>query len=185
LKKQTGIWVDAPLWEAYRNLCGREKLRPSEPIEEYLRLVLQNGSASTVLNMMRGMADARSKGFEAYVRVLLNLFTHEMYFIEGGGGTARAIEPMLLDALKSVEDAELRQKVEEAFADDVRKRKEKQEAEDREREAEPERHWGEDAGEDEDAENKELSAEELQEKMSELKRLNRTLFRNARTSKTS
>lgn len=184
MKKQTGIWVDAPLWEAYRNLCSREKLRPSEPIEECLRLAVRNGSASNVLNMMRGTADAKAKGFEAYVRVLLNLYTHDRHFIEEGGGTPDAIEPMLLEALKSVDDAELRQKIEEAFADDLRKQKEKQEAEDREREAEYPRHWDEKAGEDEDTENKELSAEELQEKMSELKRL-RTLFRSARTTKTN
>lgn len=164
LKKQTGIWVDAPVWEAYRSLCSREKVRPSESVEEFLRLVVQNGSALKVLNMMRGMADAKSKGFEAYVRVLLNLYTHGRYFIKTGSGTPEAIEPMLLEALKRLEDAELRQKVEEAFADDIRKRKEEQEAEDRECEAEPERHWDEDAGEDEDAENKESSAEELQKK---------------------
>jgi hypothetical protein len=38
LKKQTGIWIDGQVWRAYRDLCGREKLRPAEPIEEYVRL---------------------------------------------------------------------------------------------------------------------------------------------------
>ena len=35
---------------------SREKLRPSEPIEQYLRLVLRTISALLVLNMTQGMA---------------------------------------------------------------------------------------------------------------------------------
>jgi hypothetical protein len=52
LKKQTGVWIDAEVWGAYRGLCSREKLRPSEPIEQYLKLVVQTGSTLTVLNMI-------------------------------------------------------------------------------------------------------------------------------------
>jgi hypothetical protein len=40
LKKQTGIWIDDQVWGAYRDLCRREKLRPAEPVEEYVRFVL-------------------------------------------------------------------------------------------------------------------------------------------------
>ena len=72
MKKQTGVRMDAQVWEAYRDLCSRENLRPNQPIEEFLRLVLHNGSALTVLNTVRSMTGARPEGFEAYARVLLN-----------------------------------------------------------------------------------------------------------------
>jgi len=32
LKKQTGIWVNSQVWQAYRELCSREKLRSAEPM---------------------------------------------------------------------------------------------------------------------------------------------------------
>ena len=37
-----GYGVEAEVWVAYRAVCSREKLRPSSPIEEFLRLVLEN-----------------------------------------------------------------------------------------------------------------------------------------------
>jgi hypothetical protein len=33
MKGQTGVWIDAQVWDVYRELCDREKLRLSEPIE--------------------------------------------------------------------------------------------------------------------------------------------------------
>jgi hypothetical protein len=43
MKKQTGVRVEAELWEAYRELCRRQRLRPSQPIEDFLRLVVDEG----------------------------------------------------------------------------------------------------------------------------------------------
>ena len=45
MKLQTGVRVEAEVWRAHRALCGRERLRPSVPMEEFLKLVLENGSA--------------------------------------------------------------------------------------------------------------------------------------------
>ena len=76
LKKQTGIWVDGQAWRAYRDLCSHEKLRPAEPIEEFVRFVLRSGSAVAVLNVMQSMEKARSEGLESYARVLLNWYAN-------------------------------------------------------------------------------------------------------------
>jgi hypothetical protein len=46
-----------------------EKLRPAEPVEEYVRFVLRNGSALAVLNMMQGMERAGSEGLEGLAQV--------------------------------------------------------------------------------------------------------------------
>jgi hypothetical protein len=43
MKRQIGIWVGAGGWQAYSGLCGRERLRPAEPIESFLGFVLRNG----------------------------------------------------------------------------------------------------------------------------------------------
>jgi hypothetical protein len=115
LKKQTGIWIDAQVWSAYKSLCSREKLRPSEPIEEYLKLVLQTGSALTVSNMMQGMAKARSQSLEAYARVLLNWYKNGKQLINVSDEGEAYVETLLLQALKDVADPQLRREVQEAL----------------------------------------------------------------------
>ncbi|MGB8781259.1 MAG: hypothetical protein WCD81_11515 [Candidatus Bathyarchaeia archaeon] len=109
------MWIDAQVWEAYRDLCSHEKLRPSEPIEEYLRVILRNGSALTVLNMIQGMAKARSEGVEAHARVLLNWYTNEKHWIRVTDENDASVESMLLQALKEVADPQLRKEIQEAL----------------------------------------------------------------------
>jgi metal-sulfur cluster biosynthetic enzyme len=130
LKKQTGISIDAQLWDSYRDLCNREKLRLSEPIAEYLRLVLQNGSVLAVLNMMRGMGKARPEGlegFEAYARVLLNWYKNGQLWIRVTDETEAPVEPMLLHALKDVADPQLRRDIQKTLMIRPRKQKGKKE----------------------------------------------------------
>jgi len=125
MKRQTGVRVEAEVWGAYRAVCGREKLRPSIPIEEFLRLVLENDSASSLLSMMRGVAKARAEGFEAYARVLLDWYTHEKFWFHFGGDEDTSVEGLLLEALKLVADSELRRQIEEALIAGQRQRFEK------------------------------------------------------------
>ena len=115
MKKQTGIWIDAQVWEAYRGLCSHEKLRPSEPIEEYLRVILRNGSALAVLNMIQGMAKARSEGVEAHARVLLNWYKNKKYWIRTPDENDVSVETVLLQTLKEVADPQLRKEIQEAL----------------------------------------------------------------------
>ncbi len=121
MKVQIGVRVEAEVWRAYRALCGRERLRPNMLVEEFLRLVLENGSALGFLNVMRGMAKARAEGFEAYARVLLDWYTHEKYFFNAMGEDYAPVEGLLLEALKAVTDLELRRRIEEALVDRQRR----------------------------------------------------------------
>lgn len=66
------VCVEAELWAAYRELCRRQKLRASQPIEDFLRLVVGEDSAVGMLRLMREAAKARVEGHEAYARVLLD-----------------------------------------------------------------------------------------------------------------
>jgi hypothetical protein len=125
MKRQTGVWIDAQVWDAYRELCDREKLRLSEPIEEYLRLVVQNGSALTVLNMMQSMARARSGGFEDYARVLINWHRTGQYWIHVTAENEVSVEHMLLQALKEVADPQLRREIRETLMAEPRRQAEK------------------------------------------------------------
>jgi heterodisulfide reductase subunit C len=115
LKKQTGVKIDAQMWDAYRDLCGREKLRLSEPIEEFLRLVLHNGSAVAVLNMVRSVTVARPEGSEAYARVLLNWYKNGQLWIRVTDETEAPVEHMLLQVLKDVADPQLRRDIQESL----------------------------------------------------------------------
>jgi hypothetical protein len=181
LKKQIGIWVDGEVWRAYRDLCRGERLRPAEPVEEYVRFVLRNGSALAVLNMMRGMERARSEGLEAYARVLLNWYANGRDWISVTEENQAPIEPMLLQALKDVSDPQLRRQIEEALMIKPRKkasgRKEAEKAVDRESEVKRE---DEKADESKDAKKDTLSDDELQKHMDELKKL-RELIKGAKT----
>ena len=113
--------MDAQVWEAYRDLCNRENLRPNQPIEEFLRLVLNNGSASAILNVMQGMVKAKSEGFEAYARVLLNWYKNGQLWVRVTDETEAPVEHMLLHALKDVADPQLREDIQETLM--VRPRK--------------------------------------------------------------
>ncbi len=121
MKKQTGVRVEASLWEAYRELCSRQRLRPSQPIEEFLRLVVDEGSALNLLRLMREAARVRVEGYEAYARVLLDWFKHGKYWVEGPGEDDLSVKMLLLDAVKTVGDAELRGQIEEALVAEQRR----------------------------------------------------------------
>ena len=114
MKLQTGVRVDAEVWRSYRMLCRREKLRASQPIEEFLRLVVENDSAQSLLSMMREAAKSRVDGFEAYSRVLLDWYTHGKFWFHVAGEET-SVEGLLLDALKMIADPGLRKQIEEAL----------------------------------------------------------------------
>jgi hypothetical protein len=114
MKLQTGVRVEAELWRAYRVVCGRERLRPSQPIEGFLRLVVDGDSAVGLLNFVRGAVKSRSEGYDAYARVLLDWFTHGKFWLDVSGEDV-SVESLLLETLKSVADSELRRRIEEAL----------------------------------------------------------------------
>ena len=114
MKLQTGVRVEAELWRAYRVVCGRERLRPSQPIEGFLRLVVDGDSAVGLLNLVRGAVKSRSEGYDAYARVLLDWFIHGKFWLDVAGDDV-SVESLLLEALKLVADVELRRRIEEAL----------------------------------------------------------------------
>ena len=131
MKVQTGVRIEAEVWKAYKAVSSREKLRPSRPIEDFLRLVVDNDSALGVLSMMREAAKTRVAGVEAYARVLLDWYMHDKYWL-----TLRSsddedeevpVETLLLDALKVVVDPDLRGRIEEALIAFQRRVSEKKE----------------------------------------------------------
>lgn len=119
MKKQTGIWVDAQLWQAYRQQCSREKLKPAEPIEAFLRLAVENGIMETV-NMIQTLKKVEAEGLEAYATVLLNWYTNGKRWIMVSDEDEAPIEPMLLETLKHVQNPQLRQQIVEALKTSIR-----------------------------------------------------------------
>ncbi|MDH7564813.1 MAG: hypothetical protein QHH24_08100 [Candidatus Bathyarchaeota archaeon] len=113
MKKQIGVWVDAAVWHAYRELCSKERFRPAEPIEKFLQFILHNGSILPILNLMETVGKA--EGFEAYVRVLLGWYRNGKLWMYITDEDEAPIEPMLLEALKLVANCKLRQEIEESL----------------------------------------------------------------------
>lgn len=115
MKMQTGIRLDAEVWQAYRSLCSQERVRPSQPIEEFLREVVENGSVLSLLTLMKGAAKVQSRGVNAYAQVLLNWYKQGKRFFHTMGEDEAPVEGLLLEALKTVTDSELRQQIQEAL----------------------------------------------------------------------
>jgi hypothetical protein len=64
---------------------------------------------------------ARVEGHEAYARVLLDWYTLGKFWIEGSGEEELSVETLLLDALKTVANSELRGRIEEALTERQRR----------------------------------------------------------------
>jgi len=64
---------------------------PSVPIEEFLRLTLENGSALGFLGIAQGAAKAQTEGTNAFARALLNWYIHGKRFFHAIGFCFRFI----------------------------------------------------------------------------------------------
>jgi hypothetical protein len=173
VKKQTGMWVDAVVWEGYREVCRREKLRPGEPVEEFLGFVLRGGSALNALNMLRSMGEARRECFDAYARVLLDWLRKGVYSVFTANEAEASVGYMLLQALRQVADPGLRREVEEALKNS-RSRVDEKERESAPVVAEP----AAEAVGDEGNPKVELSIEEMEQRIAVLRRVKERLRRN-------
>ncbi len=114
MKKQIGVWVDAAVWHAYRELCSKERFRPAEPIEKFLQLVLHEKSVASVLSWTE--IAGKAEGFEAYARVLLNWYKSGKLWMYVTDEDEAPIEPLLLEALKHAMNPELRKEIEETLS---------------------------------------------------------------------
>lgn len=115
MKTQIGVWIDAQLWNAYKELCDKDRLRPAEPIEAFVAFVVRSGSALAALNMLRAMEEAEAESFEAYARVLLNWYKGGKHWVYVTDENEAPVEFLLLEALKKVRDKALRQEIEEVL----------------------------------------------------------------------
>jgi hypothetical protein len=84
-------------------------------VEEFLKLVVRSGSPRAVVDLLKGMEKSKVEGFEAYARVLLHWYTHDKFWMYTVGMQEVAVERLLLEALKNVEDERLRSRIEEAL----------------------------------------------------------------------
>jgi hypothetical protein len=83
-------------------------------VEEFLRLVVDSDSALGLLSLMREAARSRVDGVEAYARVLIDWYTHGKFWTHVAGDEV-SVESLLLEALKTVADLDLRRRIEAAL----------------------------------------------------------------------
>ena len=112
---QTGVRIESDVWQAYRALCSRERVRPGRPIEEFLETLVENGSVLNLLTLMKGASKAQSTGINAYAQVLLSWYKQGKYYFHALGEDEAPVEGLLLEALKTVTDSELRRQIQEAL----------------------------------------------------------------------
>ena len=115
MKKQTGVRIESEIWQKFRALCIKNRVHPSQPIEEFLKLAIDNGSTLALLTLMKDAAKVQTEGINAYARVLLNWHTHEKHWFHVPGQDDAPVEGHLLEVLKTVTDPELRQQIEQTL----------------------------------------------------------------------
>jgi hypothetical protein len=115
MKIQTGVRIEAEVWQEYKKLCSRDRLRPSLPIEEFLKSAVDNESILGFLTLLRGSAKSKSEGINANARVLLNWYMQGKYFFHAPGNDEAPVEGLLLEALKTITDPELSQQIEKTL----------------------------------------------------------------------
>ena len=115
MKVQTGVRVEAYVWQAYRALCSQEHQRPSGPLEECLKLMVENGSPRAFLATAKVSAKMQTEGINAHAGVLLTWYRHGKRFYHTVGNDETSIEGQLLDALRTVTNSELRRQIQEAL----------------------------------------------------------------------
>ena len=114
MKVQAGVRVDGEVWDAFKRLCKSEEVREGAVVEGFLNVVLECGSALSVLHMLRGAVRAGVEGFDDYARVLLNWYKggRRWVYVEG---REVAVDGALLLGLKTVSDSRLRGEIREAL----------------------------------------------------------------------
>jgi hypothetical protein len=115
MKVQTGIRIEAEVWQAYKALCSGEHLRPSMPIEEFLKTAVDSQSILKILGFLRTASKSQAEGINANARVLLNWHKQGKHFFHAPGQDDSPVEGLLLEALKTVTDSELRQQIEQTL----------------------------------------------------------------------
>jgi hypothetical protein len=115
MKVQTGIRIEAEVWQAYKALCSGEHLRPSMPIEEFLKIAVDNESILKILGFVRTASKSQAEGINANARVLLNWHRQGKRFFHAPGQDDSPVEGLLLEVLKTVTDSELRQQIEQTL----------------------------------------------------------------------
>jgi hypothetical protein len=110
MKRQTGVRVDVEVWEAYKGVCAREELRPSGPIEGFLKVVVEDGSALSVLRLLRGAVRVRVESLDDYAQVLLSWYKGGRRWVYSEGREV-SVDAMLLFVLREVSDPRLRKKI--------------------------------------------------------------------------
>ncbi|HLN89170.1 MAG TPA: hypothetical protein VK253_03810 [Candidatus Binatia bacterium] len=115
MKMQTGIRVESDVWQAYRALCSKDRVRPGRPIEEFLETLVENGSVLSFLTLMKGATKTQPEGINAYAQVLLSWYKQGKRYFHALGEDDAPVEGLLLEALKTVSDSDLRKQIQETL----------------------------------------------------------------------
>jgi hypothetical protein len=116
VKVQAGVRVEGEVWGAFKVVCKSEEVREGAMVEGFLNVVLECGSALSVLHMLRRAVRAGVEGFDDYARVLLNWYRGGRRSVYMDGREVM-VDGALLLALKAVSDSRLRGEIREALVE--------------------------------------------------------------------
>lgn len=119
VSKRRFSWrINPRVLAGFKELCRGEALRPSEVVEDFMRLALQLGSVSSVLDAAsQGLASAQ-EGLRDQAEVLLQLRNRGEHWISMGGGVNISVKGTLFKLLGRIRDPALRQRIREALSEE-------------------------------------------------------------------
>ena len=110
-----GQRVDKWTIETFKDLCKQEELRPSQAIERFMELSNEKKSIVDLLRAAKQGLDHIRDANEAKARVLLDWLEKKTYWIYPETGKGVFIPGLLMDMLGTLQDENLRNKIEDTL----------------------------------------------------------------------
>ena len=107
--------MNARILDGFKELCRADGLRPSEAVEEFMRLTLQAGSVGDALDAAsRGLSSAQ-EGLRDQAEVLLARLREGKGWIALNTERSLSVTGRLFQLLGRIQDAGVRQRIREAL----------------------------------------------------------------------
>ena len=121
--RSLGWRVDKWTIDKFRNLCKKEKLRPSQAIERFMVLSNEKDSIVELLRSAEMGLEKIGEVDDAKARVLLDWLEKKQYWVTSASSKRVFIPTVLLEMLGKIRDEKFRKKIEDILKQVFEKRK--------------------------------------------------------------
>ena len=117
-----GWRVDKWTIDKFRNLCKKEKLRPSQAIERFMVLSNEKDSIVKLLRAAEMGLEKIGDVDDAKARVLLDWLEKRQYWVTSASSKRVFIPTVLLEMLGKIQDEKFRKKIEDTLIRVIKKK---------------------------------------------------------------